>query len=100
VPLRLYRLPSFERSLRTLGTEGIEIVGRILEVVELYYSSNCDLDAARGIAPRFFYKQLRKPYYEAGIESKIRIVIYREEERCFAALAGSHDEVRRFLARL
>ena len=58
------------------------------------------IEAAKTIAPRFFYKQLRKPYYEAGIESKIRVVIYREGERCFAVLAGSHDEVRRFLSRM
>ena len=74
------------------------IVGRILEALEVYYNSNCNLEAARQLAPRFFYKQLRKPYYEAGIESKIRVVIYREGERCFAALSGSHDEVKRFLA--
>jgi len=75
------------------------IVGRILEALEVYYGTNCNLEAAKTITPRFFYKQLRKPYYEAGIESKIRVVIYREGERCFAALAGSHDQVRRFLQR-
>lgn len=98
--LRLYRLPVFEKTRSKLGSEGIAIVGRILEALEVYYSTNCDLEAARKIAPRFFYKQLRKPYYEAGIESQIRVVIYREKERCFAVLAGSHDDVRRFLARL
>ena len=68
MPLRLYRLPVFERSGRRLGAEEMAIA--------------------------------RKPYYEAGIESKIRVVIYREGERCFAVLAGSHDEVRRFLSRM
>ena len=97
MPLTLYRRPSFKRSLRTLGAEGVEIVGRILEALELYYGSNCSLEAARKIAPRFFYKQLRKPYYEAGIESQIRVVLEREGEKVIAVLAGSHDDVKRFL---
>ena len=100
MPLRLYRLSAFERSRLKLGAEGIAIVGRILEALEIYYGTNCDLEAARKIAPHFFYKQLRKPYYEAGIESRVRVIIYREGERGFAVLAGSHDDVRRFLARL
>ncbi len=95
----MYRRPSFERSLRSLGAEGLAIVGRILEALELYYAANCDLESARKLAPRFFYKQLRKPYDEAGIESKLRVVIRREDEKCIAVLAGSHDEVRRFLHR-
>ena len=100
MPLRLYRLPVLERSRRRLGAEGMAIVGRILEALEVYYGSNCNLEAAKTIAPRFFYKQLRKPYYEAGVESRIRIVICREGERCFAVLAGNHDEIRRFLSRM
>lgn len=100
MPLRLYRLPVFERSCRKLGAEGMAIAGRILEALEVYYGSHCNLEAAKTIAPRFFYKQLRRPYYEAGVESRIRIVIYREGERCFAVLAGSHDEVKRFLSRV
>ena len=99
MPLTLYRRPSFERSLRSLGAEQITVVGCILEAIELYYSSNCNLEAARKIAPRFFYKQLRRPYYEAGIESKIRVVLEREGEKCIAVLAGSHDEIKRFLHR-
>lgn len=100
MPLTLYRRPSFERSLRSLGAEQVEIVGRILEALELYYRSNCDLESARKIAPRFFYKQLRKPYYEAGIEARLRVVLFREGERDLAVLAGNHDEVRRFLDRV
>lgn len=100
MPLTLYRLPSFERSLRSLGAEQLTIVGRILEALELYYASNCDLEAARKLAPRFFYKQLRKPYYEAGIESQIRVILERAGEKVIAVLAGTHDEVKRFLSRV
>ncbi|OGX04632.1 MAG: hypothetical protein A3G87_08315 [Omnitrophica bacterium RIFCSPLOWO2_12_FULL_50_11] len=58
--LILYRQPSFERSLRSVGAEGLAIVGRILEVIELYYGSNCDLEAARKIAPRFFLQTIEE----------------------------------------
>ncbi|MGR3177758.1 MAG: hypothetical protein ACUZ8E_06850 [Candidatus Anammoxibacter sp.] len=47
---------------------------------------------------RFFYKQLRKPYYEAGVESRIRVLVEREKSECFAILAGNHEQVKRFLA--
>lgn len=100
MPLHLYRRPSFERSLRSLGAEQLAIVGRILEALYLYYAANCNLEATREIAPRFFYKQLRKPYYEAGIEAKLRVVLFREGEKDIAVLAGNHDEIRRFLSRV
>ena len=53
---------------------------------------------AQEIEPRFFYKQLRKPYYDAGVESKIRVLIEREKSECFAILAGNHEQIKRFLA--
>jgi len=40
---------------------------------------------------------LRRPYYEAGIEGSIRVVI-RQEQMCIAVLAGNHDQIRQFLA--
>jgi len=43
---------------------------------------------------------LRRPYYEAGIEGNIRIVIRQEGQMCIAVLAGNHDQIRQFLARV
>jgi hypothetical protein len=100
VPLYLYFRPSFKRSLKRLGHEQKKIAGVILEALNVYYSSGCDLLEARMVAPRFFYKQLRKPYYEAGTESNIRVVIRREGERCVAILAGNHNQIKQFLASL
>lgn len=96
--LYLYYRPSFERSIKSLGHEQKEIIGLILEALETYYESGCDLLEAQKVAPRFFHKQLRKPYYEAGVEGTIRIIIRREGERCIAMLAGNHDQIKRFLA--
>lgn len=98
MPIYLYRRPSFERSLKRLGSAQREIVGAILEALIVYYSSGCDLLAARKISSGFFYKQLRKPYCEAGIGTDTRVVIRREEDKGIAVLAGNHDQIRKFLA--
>lgn len=97
MPLHLYYRPSFKRSLKRLGHEQKKIVGLILESLNTYYSSNCNLFEAKKIASGFFYKQLKKPYYEAGIERSIRVVIRREAEKCIAILAGTHDQIKQFL---
>jgi len=98
MPLHLYYRPSFKRSLKRLGYEQKKIAGLIFESLTAYYSGGCNLQEAQKIAPRFFYKQLRKPYYEAGIEGNIRVVIRQEGENCIAVLAGNHDQIRQFLA--
>lgn len=97
--LSLYYAPSFERSLKRLGQEQKKIVGLILEVLAVYYSNGCDLIEARKVSLRFFYKKLRNPYYEAGIEVTLRVVIKKEGERGIAILAGNHDQVKQFLAK-
>ncbi len=97
MPLLLYYRSSFKRSLKRLGYEQKKIVGLTLESLTVYYSNGCDLDQARKTAPRFFYKQLRKPYHEAGIEGTIRVIIRRENEKCIAVLAGDHNHVKQFL---
>lgn len=98
MPLDLFFLPSFERSLKVLDAGQKETVGLLLEAIGGYFASDCNLAEARKIAPRFFYKQLRKPFYEAGIEGKLRLIIRREKAQCFALMIGNHDQVKRFLA--
>jgi len=73
MPLHLYYRPSFERSLKAFGHEQKKIVGLILEALNVYFSSGCNLLKAKKIATRFFYKKLREPYYEAGVEESIRV---------------------------
>lgn len=96
--LALLFLPSFERSLKSLDPGQKEIVRLLIDALTAYYASNCDLAEAQKIASRFFHKQLRKPFYEAGVEGKIRLVIRREGAECFAMMVGNHDQVKRFLA--
>lgn len=98
MPLYLFILPSLERSLKILDTGQIKLARLLLEAVQVYFASDCSLIEAQKIVPRFFYKQLRKPFYEAGIESKLRLIIRREKSQCFALLVGNHDQVKRFLS--
>ena len=98
MPLHLCYRPSFKRSLKRLGYEQKKIVGLIFESLTAYYSSGCNLQEAQKIAPRFFYKQLRRPYYETGVEGNMRVVIRREDKNCIAVVAGNHDQIKQFLA--
>ena len=100
MPLKLYYRPSFNRAIKHLGCEQRKIIGLILEAVSIYYSSRCSLLEAQKIAPRFFYKQLRKPYYEVGVEMNMRVMIRKEGEKCIAIIAGDHNQIKRFLASL
>lgn len=97
--LRLYYWPSFKRSVKRLGYEQRKTVGLIVAALEAYYSSGCNLEEAKKVATGFFYKQLRKAIYEAGVEGKIRVVIEKQGERCTALLAGTHDQVKQFLSK-
>jgi hypothetical protein len=98
MPLELFTIPSFDRSLKSLDAGQKEIVRLLLEALDIYYASNCNLAEAQKIAPRFFYKQLRKPFYEAGIEGKLRLIIRREKSQCYALLIGNHDQIKKFLS--
>ena len=98
MPLYLYFRPSFQRSLKRLDKTQVKIVALILEAVTAYYAQGCTLSSVQKIAPRFFYKQLRRPYYEAGVESSLRVVLRKEGEKCIAVLAGNHDQIKQFLA--
>ena len=100
MPLFLYYRPSFSRSLKHLGIQQKEIVAKILKCLLVYYEHNCDLNKAKEIGVGFFYKQLQKPYYEAGIESNIRIVLRKEGQNCIAVLAGKHNQIKQLLERI
>ena len=100
MPLYLFKRLSFSRSLKSLSAEQKGTVADILECLIVYYANDCSLSKAKEISPGFFYKQLRKPYYEAGIESNIRIVLRREKQKCIATLAGNHNQIRQFLSKI
>lgn len=98
MPLFLLHYSSFQRSFKSLDPNQKIIVKNILKTLHTYYKNNCDLLKEQKTEPRFFYKQLRKPYYEAGIEGNLRIVIEREKSNCYAVLVGNHDQIRKFLS--
>jgi len=98
MPLSLYCRPSFNRSIKRLGSDQKKITAVMLEALLKYYATDCNILEAQKTSPGFFYKKLRTPYYEAGIESNIRVVIRKEGTKCIALLAGNHDQIRQFLA--
>ncbi|MBU1122368.1 MAG: hypothetical protein KKF54_06720 [Candidatus Omnitrophica bacterium] len=100
MPLHLYFRPSFKRSLKPLAQKQKETIALILEAIIVYYSSGCSLMKAQKVTPRFFYKQLRRPYYEAEVERNLRVIFYKENEKCITVLAGNHDQIKRFLAKV
>ena len=77
----LYFRPSFIRSVKRLGSDQKKTIGLTLEALEVYYSSDCNLNKAKEIVPRFFHKQLRKPYYEAGGEGRLRVIYTNHKSR-------------------
>ena len=98
MPYELYYRPSFNRSTKRLGSGQKRTVGLILEALDIYYSTGCDSLEAQKKASNFFYKKLKGSHYEAGVEKNIRVIIRKEGNRCIAMLAGTHDQIRRFLA--
>jgi hypothetical protein len=100
MPLYLYYRPSFLRSAKRLGAEQRKIIAQILKCLIAYYTSDCNINKAKEINSGFFNKQLKRPYYEAGVGSNARIILIREKQKCIAILAGNHNQVRQFLRNL
>jgi len=98
MPLFLLYTSSFERSLKNLDPQQQVIIARIIESLEIYYSSGCNLSKVFEKETRFFYKKLRHEFYEAGVEGKLRIVLRKNDSNCVAILAGNHDQIRKFLS--
>ena len=88
MPYELYYRPSFNRSTKRLGSEQKKVVGLILEVLDVYYSTGCNLSEAQRKSSNFFYKKLRGPYYEAGVEKNIRVIIHKVTQSNVNAAKG------------
>jgi hypothetical protein len=97
MPIQFIYASSFKRSVKKLGSKEVAVVKAILKALSVYYKNGCDLSKAQKLSPRFFYKQLRKPYFEAGVEGKVRVIIERNGSQCMAILAGNHDQIKQFL---
>ena len=99
MPYDLRDSPSFKRSVKSLDPQQEKIIKQGLNALLIYFSTKNNLSEAQKIAPRFFFKQLRcKPFYEVGIEGKLRIILRKEGNTLTAVLAGNHDQVNRFLS--
>ena len=99
MPYTLSWISSFERDIKGLDPRQKATVKLALHALLIYFSTNSNLQEAQKTAPGFFFKQLRRPFYETGIEGKLRIVLRKDDLTFFAILAGNHDDVKRFLSK-
>ena len=98
MPVTLLFYRTFDRGLKGLDPQQVKTVWFVLDALRAYFLHNFNIDAARKIHPGFFYKQLRKPYFEAGVEGKLRVVMEKDGEDVYVVFVGNHDQIRRFLA--
>jgi hypothetical protein len=99
MPFTFSLFSSFPRSLKKLGPEQRRTIAGILEALAVYLNTGGNLSEAQKICSHFFFKKLRMPYYEAGIENRLRVVLEKQGGDFYAVFAGNHDDIRRFLAR-
>ncbi len=89
---------TFYKSLTKLDTTQLITTEKILAALKIYLLHNANLEKAKEVYSGFFYKQLRKPYFEAGIESRLRILMEKDSANVYAVFAGNHNQIRRFLS--
>ena len=88
--MRHYFSPRFERDYRKLSRKEQEAVDRAIEAFLRYLGRENDLSPGLGL------KRLIADYWEIRSSLKTRIIFEFTDPLGFL-LAGSHDEVRRFL---
>ena len=87
---RISLLPSFERSVKKLTTQDKKRIAQSLEAFNSFLIS--------GEAPSGFrFKKINHDKYEFRADIRLRVIVKAEGDIYYLVLAGSHDEVRRYL---
>ena len=83
-------LPSFEKSVRHLTAHERKLLVKNLEAFNEFL--------VVGRAPYGFrLKKIGQGKYEFRVDIRLRVVVKTEDDRYFLVLAGSHDNVKRYL---
>ena len=91
--MRFRYLGSFDRSFRKLSAERREKVAEAVEAFLDFYGT--------GIRPSGLgLKKLRNDFWEIRADLSTRIIFLLEKDCVTFALAGDHEEIRRFLREL
>ena len=87
---RIAPLPSFERSIRYLNVHERKLLRKSLEAFNEFLMT--------GTAPYGFrFKKIGQGKYEFRINLSLRVVVKIESNIYYLVLAGSHDDVRKYL---
>ena len=83
-------LSSFERSLKKLSNNDRKLLVAALEKFNRFLSTG-DIPAGLG------FKKINHDKYEFRVDLRLRVVFKQDPEAVYLVLAGSHDEVRKYL---
>lgn len=83
--------PSFDRSIKSLPPEIKQEVKELCISLIDVLSSNQELSAGIGL------KNLRRNFWEIRKGLKLRILFRRQADRIEFILAGTHEEIKRYL---
>ncbi len=83
-------LPSFERSLKKLSFRDKTNLKETLGQFNDFLVSGI-------LPPGLGFKKINHDKYEIRVDIRIRIIVKIEKEYVYLVLAGSHDDVRRYL---
>ncbi|MFC1709558.1 hypothetical protein ACFL2J_05860 [Candidatus Omnitrophota bacterium] len=87
---QVYILPSFERSIKKLDPRQKRLVAKSLDDLNEFVLT--------GEVPfGFRFKKINHDKYEFRVDIRLRIVVKAEGDIFHLVLAGSHDDVRRYL---
>ena len=87
---RVLILPSFERSVKKLAPLDRKKLAQSLEDLNSFLLSG-------EIPAGFGFKKINHDKYEFRVDIRLRVVVKIEGEDYYLVLAGSHDEVKRYL---
>jgi len=83
-------LPSFERSINKLSPLQKKLLAQSLKDFNTFLCS--------GQAPfGFRFKKINHNKYEFRVDIRLRVIVKTEGDTYYLVLAGSHDEIRRYL---
>lgn len=89
---KIFILPSFERSFKKLSPQDKELVARSLERFNWYVVTG---KASVGLG----FKKIDNDKYEFRADIRLRIIVKVEGDGYYLVLAGSHDDIKRYLRR-
>ena len=90
--MQYYTTPSFERSLRGLDEARRERIKKAIKLTVAFFETG---QFTRGLG----VKPLRNKLWEIRAGISDRVIFRKNKDMIYFVLAGSHDEIQRFLKR-